>query len=116
MTCNVCESDNIELVKKGKYWKYICKNCGAVCGCKGLTSEPFGIFYNERMKQLRQDCHDLMDKFEDGNPRWKTARHRRSLYRRLANSMQMDEELCHFSKMNEIQLEQAKMIMENWIQ
>ena len=57
---------------------------------------------------------DLMDKFSDEKPRWKTQTHRRSLYRRLANAMQLEEDSVHFAKMSKLQLEQAKMIMEAW--
>lgn len=114
MICNICGSEDIslKLCKTGNYYK--CNNCGATKGCVKDTTTPYGIFANVKMRQLRRDCHKLMDSFENGNPRWKTSRHRRSLYRRLANSMQLDEDCVHFGMLSELQLEQAKMIMEAW--
>lgn len=116
MTCNICGSENIILCRdknNGKYY-YLCKNCKSTRGCKGDTKVPYGIFADKKMRKLRRECHALMDKFENEKPRWKTQTHRRSLYRRLANAMQIDEYSCHFGMMSELQLEQAKMIMENW--
>ena len=118
MVCTQCGSENVILkkdYKSGKFY-YKCNSCESTIGCWPGTKKPYGVFANKNMRQLRRDCHALMDYFDDekDRPRWKTSRHRRSLYRRLANAMQMDEHDCHFAMMNEIQLEQAKMIMENW--
>lgn len=116
MTCNICGGSNIRLFKddsNDRYY-YKCMDCKATKGCVDGTTKPYGIFANKNMRNLRRECHKLMDSFDNGNPRWKTQKHRRSLYRRLANAMQLEEDTVHFAKLSEIQLEQAKMIMEAW--
>lgn len=116
MICNICGSNNIKLKRdnvNNKYY-YKCLDCGATRGCRESTPEPYGIFADKEMRRLRRQCHDLMDKFGNEKPRWKTQTHRRSLYRRLANAMQLEEDSVHFAKMSKLQLEQAKMIMEAW--
>ena len=116
MKCNIYGSENISFHKDPHGNFYRCENCKSTCSCYKNSTKPRGIFADPCMRQLRDECHKLLDYFDNGKPRWKTSKHRRSLYRRLSNAMQMDDEYCHFSFMTKVQLEQAKMILENWLQ
>lgn len=112
--CDMCGSSHINLRHNSFGFYYVCLSCGARAGCRKGTTIKSSTFADEETRKLRIECHKLMDYKEDGQRRWNTAKQRRYCYNRLANCLQMDNEACHFSKMNKLQLERAKIIMSNW--
>ena len=112
--CDICGSSHIKLRHNRFGFYYICLSCGARAGCRKGTTIKSSTFADDETRKLRVECHGLMDYKSDGRRRWNNAKQRRECYNRLANCLQMDNEACHFSKMNKLQLERAKIIMSTW--
>lgn len=112
--CDVCGSYHISLRKNSYGFFYYCLSCGAKAGCRKGTSVKAGTFADEETRKLRVECHKLMDYRQNGKRRWNTNKQRKDCYNRLADSLQMENYACHFSKMDKQQLEKAKTILETW--
>ena len=64
------------------------------------------------MREWKIKCHELFDSF------WKdrdgAGRLRKELYKRLADEMGIEYEMCHFGYFDIRQLKQAYQIIEQW--
>lgn len=92
----------------GMIWK--CEDCTASVGCHPDGS-PLGILANDKMKQLKIQCHKAFD------PLWKEGKmKRKEAYRRLAKRLNIKQEYCHFGFFNEEQLIYVLKILrtEKW--
>ena len=112
MTCNICGSNNVNLVSNSvlygkEYGKipyvYLCSNCKAYVGVHP-NKEPMGILADDEMRTLRIKCHELFDKT------WKNKKERSEKYSELAEKLGV--KVCHFSWMNKDELKKAIRVME----
>jgi hypothetical protein len=78
-----------------RFW--LCE-CGAYCGCHGVTSRPLGNPCGRETRIARMAAHDLFD------PIWRSREmDRRGAYTWLAERMGLQPEQCHIGMMTEKQ-------------
>lgn len=96
--CPFCSSEVVLTSNKEIYGKefgngkcYLCRKCKASVGTHNGTTRPLGILANREMKILKKTCHDLFD------ITWKNKiLNRTEAYKRLARSLGIKQEDCHF--------------------
>lgn len=74
-----------------RFW--LCE-CGAYCGCHGVTSRPLGYPAGPETRRARNAAHAVFD------PLWRSSRMgRRDAYTWLASAMGLAPERCHIGMM-----------------
>lgn len=114
--CNLCGGDVIYTSNAVLYGReygsgrcYLCTECGAYVGThKPRPEEALGILADYEMREKKKECHRLFDRM------WKNAKERKSLYGKLAESMGIMPENCHFGYMGIKELNKAIEIMKGW--
>lgn len=75
-----------------RFW--LCE-CGAYCGCHGMTTQPLGYPCGPETRKARSAAHAAFD------PIWKTGIMRRnSAYKALADALGIDRKDCHIGMMD----------------
>lgn len=107
--CDNCCSVNIKLIENkeiygknyGKWpFIYYCFDCKSSVGCHPSTHIPLGRMADKETKQLRAELHLQFDKL------WKMQFFTRDkAYCWLARELNIDNNECHISWLNKIQLE-----------
>lgn len=88
---------------KSKYF-YLCKNCGAYCGCHPNSTRVLGTLADKTLRTLRKMAHSYFDKI------WQSNRmSRRAAYSWLAYQMKINVKDTHISWFND---EQCKMVID----
>ena len=118
--CNICGGKveyasvahvygrNLKYGTKSGYC-YHCKNCGATVGThEDRPSEAYGLLADENMRKLRQQNHNMFDKF------WRNRSERTQCYQKLATEMNIPVEECHFAYFSADQLQSAYSILVKW--
>lgn len=103
-------NDKLYGKKYGNGMCYMCMNCKASVGCH-KNGEPLGLLANKKMKKLKMECHSLFD------PIWKSRKASRSaLYKKLAKSLEIRVENCHFGHFDTPKLNEALKVLRtpNW--
>lgn len=74
-----------------RFW--LCE-CGAYCGCHGVTTRPLGFPAGAATRQARSAAHNAFD------PLWRSGQmNRRQAYSWLADALGIDPEDCHIGMM-----------------
>ena len=119
-TCNICggqvvytTNDSVYGRRYGSGYCYLCTRCGAYVGThRPDPKRALGLLANKDMREWKIKCHELFDSF------WKdrdgAGRLRKELYKRLADEMGIEYEMCHFGYFDIRQLKQAYQIIEQW--
>lgn len=82
-----------------RFWRC---DCGAYCGCHGMTTEPLGNPCGPATRKARSAAHAAFD------PLWKSRRLKRSeAYKWLAKAMKMHPAQCHIGMMTADQARQV---------
>lgn len=97
VTCPYCGRE-AEFIDSKDYYSngisygmiYICRKCDATCGTHRKTGKPFGSLANKKLRELRKQCHAIID------PWWKSGKMTRNeAYRKLAKIMQVPIKNAH---------------------
>lgn len=119
-TCNLCGGTVIYTSNSIIYGKeygsgkmYYCTRCGAYVGTHTpRPKEALGILGNKKMRDAKMKCHDLFDIQWKNKPTLKKRKAaRRNAYQRLAESLQIPVECCHFGYFDLEMLEKAYKIL-----
>lgn len=130
-TCNIC-GGKVEYIRNSKiYGKsygsgfcYHCINCDAYVGThKPRPNEALGLLANKEMRDWKQWCHRLFDRYWSGFRVYDKSHNlikvvppsmtRGKAYSLLAKKMNIPVELCHFGYFNINQLKRAYAILKN---
>jgi hypothetical protein len=96
--CQLTDGEEIYPHRSDLFHKsfWICRACGAYCGCSGTTSEPLGLPAGAETRQARSRAHRAFDKL------WKKPNgvmSRTAAYKWLASEMGITSQECHIGKM-----------------
>lgn len=84
-----------------RFW--LCE-CGAYCGCHGVTTRPLGFPCGADTRQARMAAHNIFDRI------WKSGEMtRRGAYTWLADQLGIDPADCHIGMMS---AERARRVVE----
>lgn len=107
--CPYCDKPSVESTGKDVYPHrpdlaqmrfFSCFECDAYVG-RHRNGKSLGSLANKPLRKLRSACHVIFDR------RWKTKSERQLQYRKLAESMGIQIEQCHFGMFNEEQCSEA---------
>jgi len=88
LTCPYCKKVAVWCNNKERYGKqygdsymcYWCKDCDSYVGCHQNSKKPLGSMANKELRQLRIQCHSLIDNL------WKNGKmSRKEMYRMLSD-------------------------------
>ena len=118
--CNLCGGKVIYTSNAVIYGKeygsgkcYLCKSCGGYVGTHvPRPKEAYGILADDRMRCMKQKCHELFDRQWINEPKEKKRSARKCAYRKLAAKMQIPVKECHFGYFNMEQLNMAYALLQ----
>ena len=89
---------------------YMCRKCHASTGTHPHPNEQeaLGVLANKEMKELKKQCHALLDPIWKGETR---VMSRGAVYRKLARRMHIPMEACHVGHFDTARLKQALEIL-----
>lgn len=90
---------------------WICRKCGAYCGCSNGTSEPLGVPAGEETRKERSRAHKVFDKL------WKRPNgvmSRTAAYKWLAKGMGIPSKECHIGRMMAPQARLVVSLCKKW--
>ena len=109
--CPIC-GGKVSLVKTNKYksgYMYSCDKCHAQVGTSVKDNKkPLGTLANSETRQKRIEVHKLFDRF------WRSQNGRKKRYQKLAAELGINEEECHFAKMDLPTLNKAEQTLISW--
>lgn len=114
--CNLCggkviytTNDVIYGKRYGSGYCYLCERCGASVGThKPRPDEALGLLANREMKNMKIKCHDAFDKL------WSNREQRNFLYEKLASSLGISVDDCHFGYFDLDMLHKAYEVLQEW--
>lgn len=86
---------------------YLCRKCRVYTGVHNNTNIAKGILANEKMRELKIQCHNMFDKL------WSNGKERNKLYYKLSRLMKIEREHCHFGHFDLEELEKALNILNS---
>lgn len=87
---------------------YLCRRCGAFCGCHKGTTNPLGHPASQELRQLRRKAHSMFDalwqeklrrRIHERGPSYKKGYARGSAYKWLSEQTGIPRKLCHIGMM-----------------
>lgn len=97
--CPYCDRDALQVGGETIYpqrrdlWAkvfWLCQVCRAYVGCHPASARPLGRLANAELRKAKMAAHAAFD------PAWRTGKmKRRTAYRRLSESLGIDENECH---------------------
>lgn len=121
--CNICGGKVVYVSNSKVYGKqygsgfcYYCTKCGAYVGThEPRPKEALGLLSNKEMRDKKMQCHEIFDRCWRNEQTGK-QRHikRSSCYKRLAESLGISLEECHFGYFDLETLNRAYEILKLW--
>jgi hypothetical protein len=87
---------------------WLCE-CGAYCGCHGVTTRPLGFPCGAETRHARKNAHEVFD------PIWRSGMMRRAAaYAWLAGQLGITREECHIGMMTAHQARQTMLVARSF--